>query len=152
MEGLAVYVDVVAHCLLDPLTRVKGLKDISYRSAGPVVQLPCPEALYLGLDRWAVTRNQLEVPQFRRFCRSIAAQYADLLEMLSQKGVRIRVVGVARSPSCGINTTTRGYEGGRVREAAHEVVAGPGVFIEELLAELRERGMAVSAREMESGE
>lgn len=152
MEGLAVYVDVVAHCLLDPLTRVKGLKDISYRPAGPVVQLPCPEALYLGLDRWAVTRNQLEVPEFRRFCRSIAAQYADLLEMLSQKGVRIRVVGVARSPSCGINTTTRGYEGGRVREAAHEVVAGPGVFIEELLAELRERGVAVSAREMESGE
>jgi predicted secreted protein len=152
MEGLAVYVDVVAHCLLDPLTRVKGLKDISYRSAGPVVQLPCPEALYLGLDRWAVTRNQLEVPEFRRFCRSIAAQYADLLEMLSSKGVRIRVVGVARSPSCGINTTTRGYEGGRVREAAHEVVAGPGVFMEELLAELRERGVAVSAREMESGE
>jgi predicted secreted protein len=150
MEGLAV--EVVAHCLLDPLTRVKGLKGISFRPAGPVVQLPCPEALYLGLDRWEVTRNQLDVPQFRRFCRSIAVQYADLLEMLARKGVRIRVVGVARSPSCGINTTTRGFEGGRVREAAHEAVPGPGVFMEELLAELRERGMDVSAQEMEGGE
>lgn len=143
---------MVAHCLLDPLTRVKGLKGISFRPAGPVVQLPCPEAIYLGLDRWAVTRNQLDVPQFRRFCRSIAAQYADLLEMLAKKGVRIRVVGVARSPSCGISSTTRGYKGGRVREAAHEVVPGPGVFMEELLAELRERGVEVSAEEMEGEE
>lgn len=143
---------MVAHCLLDPLTRVKGLKGSSFRPAGPVVQLPCPEALYMGLDRWAVTRNQLDAPQFRRFCRSIAEQYADLLEMLARKGVKIRVVGVARSPSCGVNTTTRGYEGGRVREAAHEVVSGPGVFMEELLAELGERGVDVSAGEMESGE
>jgi predicted secreted protein len=151
MEGLAVDVEVVAHCLLDPLTRVKGLKGISYRPAGPVVQLPCPEALYLGLDRWAVTRNQLEVPEFRRLCRSIATQYADLLEMLSRKGVRIRVVGVARSPSCGVNTTTRGYMGGLVREAAHEMVAGPGAFMEELLAVLRERGVEVSTGEMDAG-
>jgi predicted secreted protein len=142
-------VDVVAHCLLDPLTRVKGLKGMSFRAEGPVVQLPCPEALYLGLDRWAVTRNQLDVPQFRRFCRSIACQYADLLEMLFRKGVRIRVVGVARSPSCGVNTTTRGYEGGRVREAAHEVVPGPGVFMDELLEELKKRGVAFDTGERE---
>jgi predicted secreted protein len=99
-----------------------------------------------------VTRNQLDVPQFRSFCRSVAAQYADLLEMLARKGVRIRVVGVARSPSCGISTTTHGYEGGRVREAAHEAVPGPGIFMEELLAELRERCVDVSAGELEAGE
>jgi predicted secreted protein len=142
-------VDVVAHCLLNPLTRVKGLEGTGFCPSGPVVQLPCPEALYLGLDRWAVTRNQLDLPQFRRFCRSIASQYADLLEMLSRKGVGIRVVGVARSPSCGVNTTTRGYEGGRVREAAHEVVPGPGLFMEELLEELKKRGVAFDTVERE---
>jgi predicted secreted protein len=147
MEELAV--DVVAHCLLDPLTRVKGLKGTGFRPEGAVVQLPCPEALYMGLDRWAVTKDQLDIPQFRRFCRSIAAQYADLLEMLFRKGIRIRVVGVARSPSCGVNTTTRGYEGGRVREAASEAVPGQGVFMEELLAELRERGVAFGTGERE---
>jgi predicted secreted protein len=47
---------VLAHCLLNPFTRVKGLEPISFHCEGPSVQLPCPEALYLGLDRWAVTR------------------------------------------------------------------------------------------------
>jgi predicted secreted protein len=109
-------VAVLAHCLLNPYTRVKGLRPVSFRPEGPVIQLPCPEALYLGLDRWAVTRNQLDVPEFRRFCRSLILHYADLLEMLARQGTGIRIVGLAGSPSCGVDTTSLGYAGGRVRE------------------------------------
>jgi predicted secreted protein len=112
-----------------------------------VIQLPCPEALYLGLDRWAVTRNQLDMPEFRRFCRSMIIHFADLLEMLAKKGASISIVGIAGSPSCGIITTSSGYSGGRVREAQHEHVPGRGVFMEELLAELERRGVGFDCEE-----
>jgi predicted secreted protein len=140
-------VTVAAHCLLNPFTRVKGLRPLAFRPEGPVVQLPCPEALYLGLDRWAVTKNQLDVPEFRRFCRSLITSVADLLEMLARQGARIRIVGVAGSPSCGVTTTSSGYAGGLVGEARHEHVGGRGVFMEELLAELERRKVPFQASE-----
>ncbi len=139
---------VVAHCLLNPLTRVKGLEPVAFSPAGPTLQLPCPEALYLGLERWAVTRNQLDVPQFRRFCRSLITDSVDLLEMLSRKGLRIRILGVAGSPSCGVASTSRGYAGGRVRECEHENVPGRGIFMEELLAELERRCIIFDCEEI----
>ena len=111
---------------------------------------PAPEALYLGLKRWAVTKNQLDVPQFRRFCRSLIEQYADLLQMLACEGARLHILGVAGSPSCGVETTSSGYTGGRVRECEHAHVSGRGVFMEELLAELQRR--RVVARVEEVGE
>ncbi|RQW78149.1 MAG: hypothetical protein EHM14_12705 [Methanothrix sp.] len=143
-------VTVVAHCLLNPCTRVRGLRPVEFRPAGPVVQLPCPEFLYLGAERWAVTRNQLDVPEFRRFCRSLITPFADLLEMLARRGARLQIVGVAGSPSCGVQTTSSGYAGGRVRECEHTHVCGRGVFMEELLAELERRGVAFRADEVGS--
>jgi len=139
---------VLAHCLQNPFVRVKGLEPSAFRSEGPTIQLPCPEALYLGLDRWAATKNQLDIPEFRRFCRSLIAHYADLLEMLARQGTKIKIMGVAGSPSCGVATTSSGYEGGRVREAEHARVPGRGVFMEELLAELERRGVACQAEEI----
>ena len=137
----------VAHCLLNPHTRVKGLGPLDFKPEPPLIQLPCPEALYLGLDRWAVTRNQLDVPEFRRFCRSLIVQHADIIELLASKGNSIRIVGVAGSPSCGVLTTSVGYQGGRVREAPHEHVPGMGVFMEELTRELEPRGVVFEALE-----
>lgn len=139
---------VAAHCLLNPSTRVRGLAPLPFQPEGHTVQLPCPEALYLGLERWAVTKNQLDVPQFRRFCRSLIEHYVDLLEMLAHDGARLRIVGVAGSPSCGVITTSRGYTGGRVREQSHAHVAGRGAFMEELLAEMERRGVAFAAEEI----
>ena len=141
-------VSVAAHCLLNPLTRVKGLAPVTFRPEGPTVQLPCPEALYLGLSRWAVTRNQLDVPQFHRFCCDLIEDYVDLLEMLVHEGASLRVVGLAGSPSCGVITTSSGYTGGLPCAAEHAHVAGRGVFMEELLAELTRRGVAFAAEEV----
>jgi predicted secreted protein len=141
-------ITIVSHCLLNPLTRVKGLTPVHFSPTGPVIQLPCPEALYMGLDRWTVTKNQMDVPQFRRFCRTIIAPYADLMEMLARQGVQLRIVGVANSPSCGVDTTSIGYTGGRVAEQSHAHVDGRGVFMEELLAEMKQRGVHCRAEEV----
>jgi predicted secreted protein len=139
---------VLAHCLQNPFTRVKGLESLDFRPEGPTIQLPCPEALYLGLDRWAATKNQLDVPEFRRFCRSLIAHYVDLIEMLARQNVWIKIIGIAGSPSCGVATTSSGYAGGRVREAEHARVSGRGVFMEELLAELERRKVAFECEEL----
>jgi predicted secreted protein len=141
-------VTIAAHCLLNPLTRVRGLAPLPFQPEGPTVQLPCPEALYLGLERWAVTKNQLDVPQFRRFCRALIEHYADLLEMLARQGARLCIVGVAGSPSCGVITTSNGYTGGLPGIAEHAHVSGRGVFMEELLAELERRGVAARVEEI----
>jgi len=141
-------ITVAAHCLLNPLTRVRGLAPLPFQPEGPTVQLPCPEALYLGLERWAVTKNQLDVPQFRRFCRALIEEYVDLLDMLARQGASLCIVGVAGSPSCGVETTSSGYTGGRVRECEHARVSGRGVFMEELLAELERRGVAFQAEDV----
>ncbi|MGA9099407.1 MAG: hypothetical protein WB392_10815 [Methanotrichaceae archaeon] len=140
-------ITVVAHCLLNPCTRVKGLGPLCYAPTGPLIQLPCPEAIYLGLDRWAVTRNQLDVPEFRRFCGKLIEPYADLMEMFALKGYNLRIIGVSGSPSCGVSTTTIGYSGGRVQEAEYEHISGTGVFMEVLTAELRRRGVSFELEE-----
>ena len=140
-------IQVVAHCLLNPHTRVKGLGPLGFRPEPPLIQLPCPEALYLGLDRWAVTRNQLEVPEFRRFCGSLIVRYADMIELLASKGASIKIVGVAGSPCCGVFTTSDGYQGGRVQESPDRHVTGMGVFMEELTRELERRGVAFECQE-----
>ena len=137
----------VAHCLLNPHTRVKGLGHLDFKPKPPLVQLPCPEALYLGLDRWAMTRNQLDVPEFRRFCSSLIVHYADIIELLASKGASTKIVGVAGSPSCGVLTTSDGYQGGKVQESHHRHVTGMGVFMEELTRELEKRRVTFECQE-----
>jgi predicted secreted protein len=68
--------------------------------------------------------------------------------MLARQGASLRIVGLAGSPSCGVITTSSGYTGGRVRECEHTHVAGRGVFMEELLAELERRGVEARVEEV----
>lgn len=60
----------------------------------------------------------------------------------------MRIVGVAGSPSCGVASTSFGYEDGRVRECEHEHFPGEGIFMEELIGELERRGIPFEAEEM----
>lgn len=131
-------ITVVAHCLLNPLTRVKGLSPREYQPDGNVIQLPCPEFVYLGPDRWAMTRNQYDVPEYRRLCRMLIRSTVDTLELLDAE---VEVIGIRGSPSCGVTETTEGYEGGRPEGQTHHHVKGMGVFMEELAVELERRGI-----------
>lgn len=132
---------VVAHCLMNPETRLADLSPVAFRPKAPLIQLACPEAGYLGLDRWAVTKNQIDIPSYRRYCREIFSHHADLIEQFAKKGYEIEVIGVADSPSCGVKSTTSGYTGGKIRSQDHNHVAGMGVFMEEVAEELERRGI-----------
>jgi len=91
---------VLGHCLLNPLARVKGVKPaqpVDTRGAN-IIQLPCPEAIFFGMKRREITKDQLDHPAYRRFCREIFTHFADLLEDLAASGVKIKIFGVPKSP------------------------------------------------------
>lgn len=160
-------VAVVAHCHLNVNTKVHGLAD--YRGvredlvAGLVsqgigiVQLPCPEAAFLGMSRWGMTYEQYDTPAYRRHCRAIAAATVDTLVALAADGCEIvGVYGVAGSPSCGVALTCTGYaDGGEIEDlaaaaglprASHS--AGRGVFMEELASMLSRADLDVPLQDV----
>jgi predicted secreted protein len=146
---------VLAHCHLNVNTKVHGLAcyagvrtdvvgPIIERGAG-IVQLPCPEATFLGMRRWGMTVEQYDTPAYRRHCREILAPVVDTLSALAEDGCVIEaVLGVEGSPSCGVTTTCAGYAGGELEDAADQEAArvpGRGVFFGELRAMLQDAGL-----------
>jgi predicted secreted protein len=134
---------VIGHCLLNPLARIKGAKPplpLDTKGAN-VIQLPCPEAMFFGMRRREITRDQLDHPAYRRFCRKLFTPFADLLEDLAASGIKIKIIGVPKSPSCGVEMTSVGGEPGKVKEFHHRHAPGPGVFMEEIIKELKKRGV-----------
>ncbi|WP_269850185.1 hypothetical protein [Methanosarcina horonobensis] len=97
--------------------------------------------MYLGVRRREITKDQLDHPAYRRFCREIFTPLADMLEDLAANGVSIRIVGVPKSPSCGVRITSVGGEPGKSKEFHHRHVQEPGVFMEEIIKELKRRGV-----------
>jgi len=84
---------VIGHCLLNPLARIKGAKPplpLDTKGAN-VIQLPCPEAMFFGMRRREITRDQLDHPAYRRFCRKLFTPFADLLEDLAASGIKIKI-------------------------------------------------------------
>lgn len=133
-------IHIISHCFLNPAVRLKGLKPLpALDLSDNIIQLPCPEASYSGLNRWEVTREQLDIPNYRRFCRKIFQPTADILQMLHQAGYKIKLLGVEGSPSCGVMTTCVGFEGGRLREMEHSHIQGTGIFFDEIIRELKSR-------------
>jgi predicted secreted protein len=147
---------VVAHCHLNVGTKVHGLADypgarvdviapLIEQGVG-IVQLPCPEATYLGMKRWGMTVEQYDTPAYRRHCRAILAPVLDTLVVLAQDGCTIReILGVEGSPSCGVTTTCAGYVGGELEGGAAAQTctraAGSGVLVDELRAMLDDAGL-----------
>ncbi len=148
-------VALVAHCLLNVNTKVHGLA--RYGAVHPLVpelieqgvgliQLPCPETAHLGLKRWGMTRDQYDVPAYRRLCRDLAEPVADAVAALADDGCEIvGVWGVDGSPTCGVDRTCEGYLGGEIGGLTLPPLAvevpRSGVFIDELRKTFAERGL-----------
>jgi predicted secreted protein len=134
---------VIGHCLLNPLARIKGAKPplpLDTKGAN-IIQLPCPEAIFFGMRRREITKDQLDHPAYRRFCRKLFTPFADLLEDLAANGIKAKIIGVPKSPSCGVEITSVSGEPGKVKEFHHSHAPGPGVFMEEIIKELKKRGV-----------
>jgi len=138
---------VVAHCILNQNSRVLGIAyypgmineivDLLRTYGVGVIQMPCPELTYAGLLRGSQTKEQYDTPAFRRHCRQIASGLADQVQEYSRNGFKVlAILGVDGSPTCGVDEASTGY-----KEA--EFTKAPGILIEELQSELKERKVAV---------
>ena len=145
---------VVAHCIMNQNTVAPGLA--SHRGAVEafvkllvekgygILQLPCPEATYLGMKRWWMTKNQYDSTGYRSHCRRILEPTLVTLEELTKTGAEYIVIGVKGSPSCGIYTTTTGEWQGDPSKATEVKTAkspGMGVFMEEFFGQIKARGI-----------
>jgi len=155
---------VVAHCLLNQNSVVRGLAaapgvfrellEVIAEKGYGVVQLPCPETSYAGLDRWWQSVEQYDNPGFRNHCRRLALEVADYLDSLREGGVRVAaLIGVRGSPSCGVFETYSARWGGNPAEAEPgKRVRGRGVFMRILIEELERRGYDLKLLEFDTGD
>lgn len=141
---------VLSHCILNRATRWWQEGKSLQRNRGPVspvvgflarrkigaVQLPCPEFTFFGNPRPPATKGEYEsLPGFRRHCGNLARESAKNLKTLIAKGTgpKIRVlavVGIERSPSCGVEYVPRTVDG------ETRYVGEKGFFLELLEREL----------------
>jgi predicted secreted protein len=145
----------MAHCLLNQNSisdgtavypgAVKHIIALLLESGIGIVQLPCPELMCLGLDRGDQNgaaspviventriRKALEQKPALEKLNALIAPLAFQISEYQKFGFNIRgIVGINRSPSCGVETTSRD----------NREVAGRGVFMEALRLELEKKNL-----------
>lgn len=108
------YFVIVAHCLLNPATRVHILGR-SFAVANEVtdyflgkkismIQLPCPEFTAMGYWRNPQGRQQYDNTFFRKHCRKELESYVDMIkELYKNSNTPLCFIGIESSPTCSIN-------------------------------------------------
>ena len=157
-DGRSRRVIFLAHCALNqnaisdgtavaPALLEEALEAIRRAGDVGIVQMPCPELLCLGLDRGdplgaerPVTventriRAALGAEGPRQRLEELAEQVACQIRQYQDSGFQVLgIVGMNRSPSCGVDTTS---DGGRE-------VAGQGLFVGRIAALLAQEGRSV---------
>jgi len=153
---------LLAHCLLNPFSKVRGSPDNSElaievhkffrENQYGIIQLPCPELLHGGLTRWGQTRSQYNSVFFRKHCEILAEGIVNQVEEYKRCNVAVRpIIGIDGSPSCGVSYTCEGPWGGELSQN-HELenkikqlqmIHGKGVFMEILEERLRSKSINI---------
>jgi predicted secreted protein len=109
-----------------------------------IEQMPCPELTFTGLNRFWAVREQYETLAYRRHCRRIVSAVAGGVSAHLARGDEVAIVGLEGSPTMGVFVTSSDpARAGRPEwpDGAPELTPGRGILIEELLAELADRGV-----------
>jgi histidinol-phosphate aminotransferase len=147
-------VALIAHCLLNQNAKVEGgakrpalwepVIELLRERGYAIRQMPCPELAFGGARRFWGVREQFDTPLYRRHCRRVAKLVASVIEQHAAAGDEIVLIGVDSSPTMGIEfMPSAPHWAGRpdIGEDDSQLVRGDGIFIAELAAELRERGL-----------
>jgi len=148
----------LSHCCLNQNAKVRGiarypgaipgLVELLLKAGVGMVQMPCPEMLYLGNMRWGAVNDQYNNPMFRRHCQKLAESVVDQVENYLQCGYQVLgFVMMDGSPVCGLNRTPQPKDpnvmwGGMAWYVPEsDYVPGKGNFCCILQAELSQRGI-----------
>ena len=133
----------IAHCLLNQNAKVEGgakrpgmwepVIDLLRERGYTIRQMPCPELAFGGARRFWGVREQFDTPLYRRHCRRLAKLVAAVIGQHAAAGDDIVLIGVDSAP----------HWAGKpdIGEDDSTLVRGDGIFVEELKAELAERGL-----------
>lgn len=148
---------LISHCILNQNSISDGTADypgtnesiikLLVESKAGIIQMPCPEILCLGLDRGDIhggerevvventrIRKELKKTTSTEIINNFVNQVIFQIEEYIKNGFKIMgTIGINRSPSCGVNTTSKN----------DQEVAGEGVFIEILRKSLEEKGIII---------
>ncbi len=157
---------ITSHCLLNQNSISDGTADLPSQFSGIIqllmsqniglIQLPCPELLCLGLDRQdkeganrellqenSRIRTLLQQEKYRKLLQTKAEELAYQIEQYLRYDFEIfGIIGVNRSPSCGIETTSI--------DGAEQ--PGKGVFMEIIAGELQQRNLSIKMLGTKTGE
>ncbi len=153
---------VVCHCLLNANAKVYPLANCggvyrkvvepSIEDGAGIVQLPCPECIYLGMNRWGMTKEQYDTPHYRDCCRQMLQPSIVQIKAFAAAGYQIgKIIGMDGSPNCGVNRTCFGFTGGEIsvqgiiEKQREELIfkTGKGVFMEILSDMLEEEQLDI---------
>lgn len=107
------YFIIVAHCLLNPSTRVHVLGkryDMAQKICNyflerkiSIIQLPCPEFTAMGYMRNPQGRQQYDNLFFKNHCRKELETYVDMIcELKNNDNTPLCFIGIESSPTCSI--------------------------------------------------
>jgi predicted secreted protein len=130
---------LVCHCLLDPLTRVRGAKKIDralirelIEKDISILQLPCPEMMY-GFSRPPRSKEEYDTPEYRGYCRDLAEDIADMVQVYSEFTI-CGLISIGGSPTCGFQRT----------HVKGETAEEPGILMEEIQKVFKERNITLT--------
>jgi predicted secreted protein len=148
---------LVCHCILNQNSISDGTADFPgtneaivmrlLQSKVGIIQMPCPELLCLGLDRKDIhggerpvvvensrIRKELSKDDSIKKMKNFTEQIVFQVEEYIKNGFTILgIVGINRSPSCGVNTTSED----------NQEVEGEGLFIKTLREALDEKQIKI---------
>jgi predicted secreted protein len=149
----------LAHCLLNQNAKVEGgaktpamwrpVLDLLREHGYALRQMPCPELAYGGARRFWGVREQLDTALYRRHCRRLAKAVAAVMEPHLRAGDDVVLIGIDSSPTMGVDFFPSASRWGgepNIGEDDSRLVPGEGVFVQELEAELSERGLGLPKR------
>lgn len=98
----------------EELARIKFIKECLENNI-QLIQLPCPEFIMYGSERWGHSRYQFDNPIFKENCMQILDPYILQLKIYLNNKEKFKVlgiVGIEGSPSCGVTISFDGKWGG----------------------------------------
>lgn len=165
----------VSHCILNAAAKVATdeadlaeefrqrdlLLDAVKEKGVYMIQLPCPEFIMYGAQRWGHVKNQFMHPHFKHECAKMLEPVLMQIEEYKRYPEEFNIIGIVSvegSPSCGMNLTCRGEWGGEfcsieeteAKVNGLEMVNEPGVMMELLRDELSRRGLEVQIVSIEN--
>ena len=103
---------LISHCVLNQNAVIDGWERASgafpvaktlIESGLGIIQMPCPELLFGGLERPSMTHADYNTDDYRQLCRELLAPYIKQIKNYIKNGYVLQgLVGIHNSPTCSI--------------------------------------------------